>query len=296
MRRTAALYAISCALLLLSIAAAPLVVTKWSVVGPKGQVQLAGSTIRLTATPESVAGGVSGPIRASSDVLFIRAQVRNAAAQAVTICLNDAKSMPVGYWQNPLPIETPTQVACAIAATPGSDFRLFVGSDRTASSATIENIRLIPARQTFNYRSAIYGAVVDNKHQPAQSIIARGTRLVGISTRLRMLAHGNSGPDLFVRLLPASGNAAVIKEVRIPRHQIPTADVDEAREITIALDAPVKKGETYLIEFAAAGAFPEGQGFLLYAGLDEKLDERLYRNRQTVDPWDLYLQVYESDE
>ncbi len=296
MRHLTAARGTGCALLTLLIAAAPQMITKWTAVGPKDQVQLAGGSIRLSAKPDSVAGAVSDPIRVSGDVLLVRAQVRNADAQAVTVCVNDAKSMPIGYWQNPLPIKSPTQVACAIDTTPGSDVRVFVGADRIASGATVENIRCTSARKTFEYRSAIYGAVADSAHQPAQSIIARGKRVVGVSTRLRMLAPGESGPDLLVRVLPASGTAAVINEVRIPRHQIPSADANEPREITIALDAPVKQGQAYLIEFAAAGPCPDGQGFLLYAGRDDSLEERLYRNRQTVDPWDLYLQVYEADE
>lgn len=282
--------------LLMLLAAAPEAATTWKVLGPSDQVQIERGMVRLSSKPESVVGAVSDAIHIAGDVLLVSAQVRDADARAVTFCLNDSKSMPVGYWQNPLPIKTPTDVACVMEAKSESAFRLFVGSDRIASGATVEKIRLRSARRTFDYRSAIYGAIADNEKQPAQSIIARGTRLVGISTRLRMLAHGETGPDLLVRVIPASGKPTVLDEVRIPRHQIPTADTHEPREITIALDAPLEKGRTYLIEFAVADVCPEGQGILLYAGRDDSLDERLHRNRQTVDAWDLYLQVYESDE
>lgn len=296
MTRLALVGAMSCVLLLLLAAGAPETATRWKVVGPENQVRIEGGSIRLFAGADSVVGAVSDPIHVAGDVLLISAQVSDADARAVTFCLNDSESMPVGYWQNPLPIKTTTQITCALDSESGPGFRLFVGSDRIASGASVENIQWRSARRTFDYSSAIYGAIADNECQPSQSIIARGSRLVGISTRLRMLSHGQTGPDLLVRVLPASGTPTVLDEVRIPRYQIPTADTHEPREITIALDAPLERGKTYLIEFAVADACPEGQGVLLYAGRDDSLEERLHRNRQPVDPWDLYLKVYESDE
>jgi len=267
-------------------------------------------TITLHAVSPLTAGGVTPEldILPSCDAVLVEADVSAARAGAVTFAVHDTKTgEAIGYWCNPLPIGATLPVSAVLplsGESPGTA-RLFAGTHQHASSAKIARLRWTPLRRNVNYRSIVWGALVDDAHRAAQTFRAKSRMLAAVVVRIRDLnpdVRPAANAALRVRLYAWKDNPATTRaqeplaETIVPRHQIPTADGSSELDLSVPLSARTQPGATYWVEFTAAGPCPGKQGLLLFGGEDGYAGGSRYENENPLTHSDLYLETFDVAE
>lgn len=284
-------------------------VVDWTQAGKSGAVAIERGEIRLDVNDPVTAGAVSStlPVPPGCEAVLFEARVtRAAAARAITLTVHDAATgEAVGYWQNPLPIAAsfPLAVAVPITSFGGKAVRLFAGTHDHASRAHLADVRWTPLKRNMNYRSVVWGALVDDAHRAGQTFVARSRELAAVVVRVRDLnvdVRPAARAGLRARLFewhenaPTTRERPCLAETIIARDQIPLADGSSERELTISLRALTRPGATYYVEFTADGPCTPREGLLLFSGEEGYAGGTRYENENALPHSDLYLQTFDA--
>jgi len=273
---------------------------KWQTAGDARLLSRQGERLTLSAKEAATAGMLSPARSASpgSDAVLASADVSDAAAGAITFSVHTASGETIGYWQNPTNISRGRAHAVMQVDKPVGPLRVFVGTHRKPSSATLENVRWEAVRRGMSFNGSMYGAIVHGSNLEAQSFKARGKKLVAVRVLIRRLKE-NDGPDLRVRIFRKTPDAdpypteQAVAEATVPRERIPQADRPR-EEITIALAADTVPGTTYVVEFSPSAPCEKDNGFLLWGGIGTYPGGCRYQNGSAVKDWDLHLEAYDA--
>jgi hypothetical protein len=273
--------------------------------GEQAEVQPAAAdnvAVTIKADDPTTAGAVSPEksLPRGADAVVVRATVANAPLRGVTFAVqNSATGQTVGYWQNPVPAEAETPIAAALPLSEKTaKARLFVGTHGQASHATIRDVTWTPVKVGAAGRGSIWAAIVDSKRQASQTFVASNGHLAGIKIRLRHFQADQGEPaDLHVSVyewhddITATRKGKPIAEAVLPAAQIPHAEEHYERDVTIALDAPTRAGQRYLVSFSTTA----GQGMALWAGPSTYDDGYRFENDRPYEDWDLYFETYYAE-
>lgn len=212
--------------------------------------------------------------------------------------MQDARTgQTVGYWQNSTPIASETSVAAVLELSrKTSQGRLFAGTHRQPSTATIRDIRIMPIRPGDSYLGSIYAAAVDGRRDQSQTFVARG-KLAAISIRARHAHPGQDSQGLRIRIFEWNQNAALtrrgnpIAETTLPARLIPDGLEGNEKDISFAISAPTRHGQTYLISFGAPD-HSVSETIYLWAGPEGYAGGNWFENDGISNDWDLYFKTY----
>lgn len=274
----------------------------WQRAGPPEQVQVNAESgaISVNADDAVTAGALSAAkaVPSGADAVLVQAAVSGAPQRGATFALqNAADGRTAGYWQNPLAIESEQHLAAVLPLAHGVDrARLFAGTHRQASGAQLQNIAVTPLRSGAAARGSIWAAWVDAKRDQCQTFVADG-KLEAVTIRLRHGQPGQTSGGLRVRVYEWTGDIASsrrgspIGDAVLPAELIPPGEEGDECNVSIAIPAPTKAGNTYLLSFALAQPNQE-QGLLLWGGPDNYNDGQRFENDSSKTDWDLYFATY----
>lgn len=288
-------------------------IDRWTHVGPSDVVKIDDApapTITVAAAQPASAGGLSSAVSlGGADVVIVTAKVNDAPIRGLTIALQDRDGdETLGYWQNFVPIGVETLVVAALPLTGGrSEGRLFVGTHMQPSTATVKDVKVIPAARGAHCLGTVWGVRVDATREACQSFKASGP-LVAVTVRLQQFKDEGAAVavpcGLRVRVYEWAGDIAKtrrgepIAQGVLPAELIPSADEAAERDVTVAIQAPTRPGKTYLLGFSAAAAGPDDSPapksavLLLFGGPDGYAGGQRFENDQPHADWDLYFETY----
>jgi hypothetical protein len=282
---------------------------QWSRIGTADQVaMISPDGISLNIASAATAGAVSGPLQRpkGADAVLIRARVSNAAEGALTFSAHGRDGDTLGYWRNVVAWKGPVETAAILpvldhpgdekSADPSKSIRLFVGTDGSASQAKIEDLRWQFVSPGDGYAGSIYARLVNDAHHCGQSFTAHG-QLAAVKLRLRYLAD-KPGAGLKLSVYEWKQNITdtrkghPIGEASLDAQRIPAGLEGNQRNIVVALNAPTRAGQRYLLEIGVDGPMPAEQGILLWSGPEDGKGGECFDNNRAIQQ-DLYFQAYD---
>jgi hypothetical protein len=283
--------------------------TQWSRIGATDQVtMISPDGISLNVASPATAGAVSAPLQGSqgAEGILVRARVKDAAKGALTISSHGQDGDTLGYWQNIVAWKGPVEMAAVLPvsdhaadaknADSSNTIRLFVGTDGCPSQAKIDDLKWQFVSPGDGYAGAIYARLVDDAHHCGQSFIAKG-HLAAVKLRLRYLAD-KPGAGLKLSVYEWKGNITdtrkghPIGEASLEAQRIPAGVEGNQRDIFVALNAPTRAGQRYLLEIAPDGPMPAGQHAALWSGPEDGKGGECFDNNRPIQQ-DLYFQAYD---
>jgi|GEM_PF-3472293 len=273
----------------------------WTPVGDPRAVTIVDTHSVTIATPEkATAGALLAVSTPRAGALLVTADVEPCAAGDLAFSLNDADSgVSIGQFRNPLPITAKSTVVAALSTGGGGLMRLFVGAHDRKTRLVMSSIRQCAVNAQRVSSCTSLGALVGDSRVAGQSFVAAGDRCEAVEIRIRQLNENTGGPDLCVRLFAIRPDGAIDRSTPlgmtvIRRSQVPPAEMDAARALTIPLPARVARGQKYFVEFSSVAPCDASQAYLLLGGPDAYPQGERFENGNAKPDSDLCLTIYEA--